>query len=78
MSINISGLAYIRLWIALLHWGYAWVNKTRTYVALMITGFMYLDAGKTICVSASWWLQVKSIFIPDGLDFPGVCGFSEM
>ena len=33
----------------------------------MITDFMDLDVRKAIRVSALWWLEVKSIFIPDGV-----------
>ena len=58
ISINIPELIFISHCFALLHWGYAWVSKTRTSVsvAVMITGFMGLEACKAIPVSASCWL----------------------
>ena len=68
-TINIPGLVFISHCFALLHWGYAWINKTRTSVSVtvMILGFMDFDVCKTIRISASWSLQIKSIFVPDGV-----------
>ena len=67
IAISIPVLVFISHCFALLHWEYTWVNKSRTSVSVMITGFIDLDACKTIRISASWSLQVKSIFAPDGV-----------
>lgn len=69
ISMNILGLIFICHCFAFWYRRFTWISKTKISESAAVTtiGFVELAACKTTHVLAPWWLQVNSIFIPEGV-----------